>query len=387
MKWGIDMLWIFLIIILLLLIWIDFLIGNYLVSIHNKSQHIRSRADKVDVFTTGDALFDAMLTDIENARHSIDIQFFIIRNDRISNQFYSLLANKQADGVQVRFMADWAGSIAFRSKWVSDKFPFLKTNKPRIPLFYRIQQRNHRKLMIIDEQISYIGGFNLGDDYLGKNIELGNWRDYHLRLEGEISEVFQQCFAIDWGEKIEQKRTHDGDLQILSTEGNVLEKEIVRFIKESSESIEIGSPYFIPTKKMELALHHAIKRGVKITILFPDKADHILTKAAALPYLEKMQHAGASIYLYTDGFFHGKVLFFDGKMCDFGTANFDRRSVELNQEINIIATNSHPLYDKMRTAFDADIQSSKKMSEHWIKHQPMYLKLLAKVVVPIRKLL
>lgn len=249
-----------------------------------------------------------MLTDMEKARNSIDLQFFIIRNDRIGNQFYSLLDKKQQEGVKVRVMTDWVGSFRFRGKWLKDKVLFRKSNPPIFPFFYHLQQRNHRKVLMIDEAISYVGGFNLGNEYVGKDNKLGMWRDYHLRFTGAITHVLKESFDIDWGEEIQRITVNDlkdaPDIRVLATEGNALEQEIITFISQSSKSIEIGSPpYFVPTKKIDLALMDALQRGVKVTIVFPDKADHLLTKATALSYLKKMKKSGAAIYLYKDGFF------------------------------------------------------------------------------------
>jgi cardiolipin synthase A/B len=376
------MLWIIFFFILLLII--DFQLGRFLVSHRNKSQNWRTTTKEVELFADGNSLFEAMLSDIEKATESIDMQFFIIRNDRISNQFYTLLARKHAEGVRVRLLADWVGSFNFRKKWLDQKFFMRKMNPPRFPFFYHLQQRNHRKVLVIDQKISYIGGFNLGNEYVGKDVKLGRWRDYHLRMAGGISEVLQNSFAIDWGETNTSQNAQTGDVQVLATEGDVLEKALLAYIKKANRSIEIGSPYFVPTRQLAKALIAALVRGVEVTILIPEKADHIVAKAAALPYLRKLKEHGATIHLYVDGFFHAKVIFFDRKTCDVGTANFDRRSLQLNQELNLIISHEHPIYQKMRKAYDADISNSKLMTDTWLTHQPLYLRILSWVSIPFR---
>ncbi|WP_058308724.1 phospholipase D-like domain-containing protein [Gracilibacillus massiliensis] len=381
----------FIIIGIILLLIIDFQIGKWLIAKRNKSNTWLTNTDQVDVFTSGDRLFEQMLIDIEAAKYSIDMQFFIIRNDRISNQIYSLLVRKQNEGVKVRVMADWVGSLRFRNKWLKDKVSFRKMNRPTFPFFYHLQQRNHRKVLIVDENVSYIGGFNLGDEYVGKDKKLGRWQDYHLRLTGDIIEVLQSSFNLDWDSQAQTLDRTDtqknADVKVLSTEGNVLEDEILRLISQTKESIEIGSPYFIPTRKIEKALIVALKRGVTLTVVVPDKADHLLTKASALAYFKKMKKYGADIYLYKDGFFHGKVLFFDQAICDFGTANFDRRSLSLNQELNIIVMKEHAIFHEMQSIFRKDLSISKKMTDGWIKHQPVLLRLLMWLTMPFRSLL
>ncbi|WP_066188141.1 MULTISPECIES: phospholipase D-like domain-containing protein [Gracilibacillus] len=379
------MLWILL---LLLLIWLDFQLGKRLAAGQNHSKSWQTSIKDVEVFTTGNNLFKAICADIEQAKHTIDIQFFIIRNDRLSNQVYSLLARKQAEGVKVRFLTDWGGSIRFRKKWLQDKFAFQKRNGPAFPLFYHLQRRNHRKVLVVDGQIGYAGGFNLGDEYLGKDLALGKWRDYHIRVTGDIVDVLQESFLNDWKKDSEHAMVSDhGDIEVLASESTTLEQLLLHYIENSEHSIDIGSPYFIPSRMIEKALTTALQRGVQLTILIPDKADHPLTKAAALPYLRRMAQQGAIIRLYKDGFFHGKVIFIDEQFCLTGTANFDRRSWQLNQELNIIAPSTSSLYDKLYHAFWQDVLISKSLTKGWLKHQPLYLRLLAWLTVPIRGLL
>ncbi|SFM17376.1 cardiolipin synthase [Gracilibacillus orientalis] len=376
------MLWIIILFILLLII--DFQLGRFLVSKRNKSQSWRTTTEEVEMFADGNPLFEAMLSDIEKAKESIDIQFFIIRNDRISNQFYTLLARKHAEGVQVRLLADWVGSFKFRKKWLNQKFFMDKMNPPRFPFFYHFQQRSHRKVLVIDQKISYFGGFNLGNEYVGKDVKLGRWRDYHYRMVGKIGEVMQESFTNDWGIANNRPIPQIGDIRVLATEGDVLEKEMLDYIKKAKESIEIGSPYFIPTQKLAQALLDALAKDVDVTIMIPDKSDHVVAKAAALPYLRKLKEHGATIYLYVDGFFHAKVLFFDRKICDTGTANFDRRSLQLNQELNLFVGHEHPIYKKTRKTFDTDISTCKKMTDTWLNHQPLYIRILSWISIPFR---
>ncbi|MDX8045035.1 phospholipase D-like domain-containing protein [Gracilibacillus sp. S3-1-1] len=382
---GLTMVWFLCLVLFILLIILDYQIGRYLYTRYNNSQHYAASIDKVEVYAQGEELFRAMKDDIKKAKQSIDMQFFTIRNDKMSNEIYQLLIEKQLEGIRVRLLTDWAGSIKFRSKWLQQKLQMKKTNIPRLPFFYHMQQRNHRKVLVIDQCISYMGGFNLGDEYIGKDPQLGKWRDYHLRMTGTISNVLQDCFDNDWGEV--SKVTTSGDVKVLSTEGHMLEEELLPYIKEAKQSIEIGSPYFVPTKRLDEALEDALNRGVKVTILYPAKTDHLIAKAAALPYLKKMKEAGATIYLYHNGFFHGKVFFFDQKICDVGTANFDRRSMQLNQELNLLVTNDHPMYQKLRKTFDIDLRDSHEMSLKWVKHQPMHMKLLSVVSIFFRGLI
>ncbi|SER88440.1 cardiolipin synthase [Gracilibacillus ureilyticus] len=384
------MLYIFGLLIVIIVIILDYQLGKQIAKKKNQSKKWTTSSDNVDVFADGQQLFDQMFEDIQQARQSIDIQFYIIRNDKISNQLYSLLIKKQAEGVKVRLLTDWAGSILFKKKWMKQQFELKKTNVPKFPFFYHLQQRNHRKVMIIDEKIAYAGGFNLGDEYVGKDIKLGKWRDYHVRITGAVVGILHHTFLNDWNGSRTVLKTEmiDGDrVDVYTTEAGVLEGNIIEMFNSASHSIEIGSPYFIPTRKVLSALLEARKRGVSITFLLPEKGDHLLTKAGAMPFLEIIHHHGVDIYLYMDGFFHGKVFFIDQKICDVGTSNFDQRSFLLNQEINLVIDNSHPLYSKMRSLYEKDLAESKEFTLQWKRQQPLWMKMITFFTTFIRPFL
>lgn len=367
------------IIALLILFYLDYQLGVYLTKKTNKSEQWLSYSDHISIYTDGTSLYEQLCKDIEHAKHSIDIQFYIIRQDKISNRLYALLSQKQDEGVEVRFLTDWVGSFFFRKKWLQDRFAFKKANRPKAPFFYHLQKRNHRKVVVIDKEIAYCGGFNLGDEYLGRDLHLGKWRDYHVRLTGDVAYLFHHVFTEDWNKSkvVIPSPTLEGDLiRIVRNEGGSLEESIVHLIRRATNQIEIGSPYFIPTKRVLTELFHALDRGVHVKIVIPEKADHLLTKAGALSFLTKMNNKGAQIFLYMDGFFHGKVLFIDDHFCDIGTSNFDQRSFRLNEELNMIVDNSHPIYQKMREVYDADLVQCKEMTEQWIRHQPLWMRLL-----------
>ncbi|WP_163539940.1 phospholipase D-like domain-containing protein [Gracilibacillus sp. YIM 98692] len=385
------------IILIILLLYIDYQVGRWLVHRADKSKIYTSMSEDIKAFRSGDALFNQISKDIEQAQTSIDIQFFIIRNDKISRQIYQQLQRKQEEGVKVRLLTDWVGSFGFRKKWAGS-IPVVKANKPKTPFFFYLLQRNHRKTLVIDQDICYFGGFNLGDEYLGKDDKLGKWRDYHVRMTGSATEVFQSLFTMDWMEakgikrmppvpEASKKGDHLNSVQILATEGDILQRETIRLIESAKHSIKIASPYFIPTKKVWNTLICAMDRGVEVTIMIPEKADHLITKAAALPYLKKIHLYGAKVFLYTDGFFHGKVIFIDDLVCDIGTANFDQRSFCLNKECNVIVDKSHPLFEEMIELFDRDIKNSKKLTYTWLKLQPLYMKTLSIISIPLRPFL
>ncbi|ENH96154.1 phospholipase D/transphosphatidylase [Gracilibacillus halophilus YIM-C55.5] len=387
------------IVFLIIFIYIDFRLGMLLYRKRDRSFIATSDHSDVTLYASGEPLFRQMKRDLRKANQTIDMQFYTIRNDKISQQLYQVLDEKHKEGITIRMLVDWAGSFSFSKKWVNDRFTLKKTNQPSFPWLFSLQQRNHRKLTIIDDDISYLGGFNVGDEYIDKDNKLGTWRDYHLRIRGPLTQHLQHSFYRDWKEANEQQHATDihqqlqtclyqeDPLIVLSTDGHQLEEAFLILLQQANDSIVIGSPYFIPTKRVLQALFSAIHRGVAVTVIIPEKGDHLLTKAGAFPFLQQMLDVGADVYLYLKGFFHGKVCMIDDKFCDIGTANFDQRSLLLNQEINLIVKRSHPLFADIERVIKHDMANSKRLTNQWLKQQPLFMKLLSKLTALFRPLL
>ena len=223
---------------------------------------------------------------------------------------------------------------------------FAFSNRIKLPfLFYSSQVRNHRKISIIDGKIGYLGGFNIGKEYIDQDPKLSPWRDYHLKITGESVPFLQREFLIDWNEYASANVEVDsvyvpvqlkGSVphQFVPTEAGFLEEKYLHFIQNAKKSIIIGTPYFIPSKKLINELIRSAKRGIKITIVVPYITDHMLVQEASYRYLRLMLKAGAQVFQYRNGFYHAKSIIIDDNLCDIGTANFDKRSFFLNKEIN-----------------------------------------------------
>ncbi len=347
-------------------------------------------------YQLGSTLFNDMMQDIKNAKHEILVEFFIIKNDDFSNKLLDLLQEKAREGIIVRILLDRVGGFRFtykkRSILKKAGIHFAFSEKPGFPyLFYRLNRRNHRKITVMDGKIAYVGGFNIGDEYLGKKVKFSNWRDYHLRLTGQITQDIQALFQKDWERAKDKITVYHADLspkskevQSIATDGFGLEEIFIQFINSAEKEILIGSPYFIPTKSLLHALHRAIERGVSVKLLVPMKADHPFVKEGGIPFLFKMKEYGAEVKLFDQGFYHGKLFLLDHKICDIGTANFDYRSFYWNKEINII------LYDKsfieeVRTAYLKDFQESIDVNEQWYNQLNWWTKMkmgIARVLRP-----
>jgi len=303
-----------------------------------------------DIFTHGKKLFADYFHELRNADKHIHVLFYIVKDDAISQKFFSILKEKARAGVEVRLLVDRLGSWKVKKAVIQSlreagvRFAF--SNHIKLPfLFYSSQVRNHRKITIIDGKIGYLGGFNIGKEYIDEEPSLGIWRDYHLKITGRSVNFLQTEFLIDWheyaGEDIMDHSAYfpvltDGQVRhrFVPTEAQQLEQNYLTLIHQADNSIIIGSPYFIPCQKILAALLAALKRGVHLSVIVPYAADHPLVQEGSFRYLRKLIRAGANIYQYKKGFYHAKTLMIDDKICDIGTANFDKRSMYLNKEIN-----------------------------------------------------
>jgi len=242
---------------------------------------------------------------------------------------------------------------------------------------FKLNFRNHRKLAIIDGKIGYIGGFNIGDEYLGKNHKFGYWRDTHLRIYGNAVRNLQTRFILDWNQASRNDILYEDRYYIGAPAGEVgvqivssgpdsdweqIKYGYIKMILSAKEFIYIQTPYFIPDDSLMDALRIAALSGVRIKIMIPNKPDHPFVYWATLSYSGELLHAGAEIYIYQNGFLHAKTIIVDGKISSVGTANIDVRSFRLNFEVNAF------LYDKdiarkLVDEFQHDISLSTQMTD------------------------
>ena len=285
--------------------------------------------------------------------------------------------------MKVRILYDDLGSRGLRIKHFRDLIAvggeveaFFPSRFPIIN--YRINYRNHRKLVIIDGKIGYIGGFNVGDEYLGKNKKFGYWRDTHLRIIGSSVHAIQTRFILDWNQASDRndiayspelfpKTESKGDisLQIVSSgpdsEWEHIKYGYIKMISYARESIFIQTPYFIPDASLLDALRIASLTGKDVRIMIPNKPDHPFVYWATYFYVGEMLNAGARVYIYDNGFIHAKTIIVDGKLASVGTANIDVRSFKLNFEVNAF------LYDEgistsLTDSFYKDMDVSRELT-------------------------
>ncbi|MCF6138943.1 cardiolipin synthase [Pseudalkalibacillus berkeleyi] len=328
-----------------------------------------------DFYSEGTTFFKQLFEDLKRAESFIYVQFYIVRDDPIGQELFQILKKKASEGVTVFLVVDAVGSHQLPKKVVehlrTSGVQVYEIEKPKFPFFfYSLNRRNHRKISVIDGHYAYIGGYNVGVEYLGKDPKFGHWRDYHLRLHGKVVAHFHKL--IHWELQQATKQTVElsfpevqdqgtDDFGLLATNGEHIEDFFLKKISEAKQSIFIGSPYFIPGRKITQALKAACQNGVKVQILIPLRADHPFVKEAAIPFLLPLLHAGAEIYRYYPGFYHAKVFMIDKRFCDIGTANFDKRSFYLNNEVNCLFT-SEKLIESIRKVVDFDLRQSEQLT-------------------------
>ena len=347
---------------------------------HNDA--IYSQNNKVDLFTDGTKKFTALISDLEQAKDHIHLLYYIVRNDQLGTKIADVLIKKAKEGIQIRLLYDDMGSRSLSRKFIRrlqqaniQVEAFFPPKIPKINL--KINFRNHRKLAIIDGRIGYIGGFNIGDEYLGKSEKFGFWRDTHLRVYGDAVQTMQTRFILDWNQassnRIHYEKRYfiggnagDVGIQIVSSgpdsDWEQIKYGYIKMILNAKDYVYIQTPYFIPDESLMDALRIAALSGVKIKIMIPNKPDHMFVYWATLSYVGELLHEGAEIYLYQNGFLHAKTIVVDGKLSSVGTANIDVRSFRLNFEVNAF------LYDidianKLVAVFQRDINMSTQMTK------------------------
>jgi cardiolipin synthase len=344
--------------------------------------------NKVDLLNNGDEKFPLLIDCIKNAKKFIHIQYYIFQDDNLGTQILNLLVEKAKEGIEVKLLYDGMGCIRNKKHFfdpltsaggeVNCFFP------PFVPYInVRINYRNHRKICVIDGEHGFVGGLNIGDEYLGLDKKFGFWRDTHLHLQGDSVNYLEVRFLMDWrfaSEKdffMEEKYfprkqyRYNTAVQIISSgpdsEWCTIRNTYLKLINKAENSIYIETPYFIPDDSILTALKIACLSGVDIKIIIPCKPDHPFIYWASKSYIWELVECGVKCYTYDNGFIHSKMVSIDGKMCTIGTANMDMRSFNLNFEVNAI------IYDKKTTAevdrsFEADILKSTLLTaEHYAK--------------------
>lgn len=368
---------------------------------------VLTQDNAVRIFNDGREKFNSLIADMENAKDHIHIQYYIFRLDELGTRIMDVLTAKAQQGVKVRLMYDDMGSRSLNKRHFRE---FVKaggeveTFFPSVwPLINpRLNYRNHRKIVVIDGRVGYIGGFNVGDEYLGLHRKFGYWRDTHLRVEGSALHPLQTRFILDWNQAssrhdIEYDEIYfpaipkkgNTTMQIVSSgpdeEWEQIKDGYLKLINSAKEYIYIQTPYFIPDPSFYDAIRIATLSGIDVRIMIPNKPDHPFVYWATYSYAGQLLKAGARVFIYDNGFLHTKMIVIDDKASTVGTANIDVRSFKLNFEVNAFIYDSIVSQD-LANLFYQDMELSDELTyENYLERTRMIKtkESIARLLAPI----
>ncbi|MBU6958270.1 cardiolipin synthase [Pseudomonas sp. CVAP len=314
--------------------------------------------NQVRLLINGQATFDAIFEAIRAAREAVLIQFFIVHDDQLGRRLQTLLMEKSAEGVAIYLLYDRIGSHSLPHSYVQP----LRDAGVQVEAFatrsgwlnrFQVNFRNHRKIVVVDGVQGFVGGHNVGDEYMGQKPPLAPWRDTHVAVSGPVVACMQESFAEDWfwaSRKLPplilpQSYPDDGVLCQLLASGPADPYEtcslfFVEAIHSATERVWITSPYFIPDEAVFAALRLAVLRGVDVRLLLPSRPDHRIVYAASSLYAFEAVRAGVRVFRYQPGFLHQKVVLIDSEITAIGSANLDNRSFRLNFEVMLLTVDS-----------------------------------------------
>lgn len=351
----------------------------------------------------GETKFPEVLEAMRQAEHHIHVEYYIYEDDEIGRAIEQILIEKSKSGVEVRFIYDDFGSASIRKTLAKrlrengvKAFPFYKIKL--IKLASRVNYRNHRKIIVIDGRISFVGGINVSDKY--SNASVGNelyWRDTHLKIEGDATSILQHTFIGDWNYCSDEKltinelyfpkpelvETQTKNIQIVSSgpdsDRPSIYYAIVKSIQAAKKEIFLTSPYLIPGETIIDAMKMASLSGVDVKLLVPGISDSFLVNSAAKSYYTELLTAGVKIYLYRKGFVHAKTLVADRCLAMVGTANLDYRSFDLNFEVNAVVYDEE-IANELADNFHLDLQNAEQIEiKAWL-NRPKHIQLIEKIV-------
>jgi len=320
----------------------------------SNSNAILTSNNEIQVLRNGEETFPEIFRTIENARHHVHLEYYIIEDDRIGNYLRELLISKATEGVEVRLIFDDVGSWELKKKFIRSMSDagvmvdcFMKVRFPM--LTSRVNYRNHRKILVVDGETAFVGGLNFADRYQDGVPGIGPWRDTHLKVTGGGATALQIIFMADWyfvskeilkgNEYFRPFVPGNGKLVQMTASGPDSDWESISqayfsAIATATDYVYISTPYLMPTGDIVTALKTSALGGVDVRIIVPGLSDAITPKWGTNSYIEELVESGVKVYFYKAGFTHSKVIIADGIFSSVGTANLDFRSLETNFEVN-----------------------------------------------------
>lgn len=371
----------------------------------NNDDAILTFDNNVEIFTEGSKLFDNIIKNINQAKKSVNIEFYTFYDDSLGNRVLNALVSAAKRGVDVRVLYDASGSRGTKPKFFDPlrKFggqaqPFISNSGNHRFTTPRLNYHLHRKLVIIDHKFGYIGGFNIGDQYIDKSEKFHHWRDTHLRVVGQAAIMMEVRFTMDWNTTC--RKTHlpkydimqeiksfklkmpDNDsthvpMQIVSSgpdsDNFAIRRGYEEIIAQAEKYVYIQTPYLIPGDPMLESLVIAAKSGVDVRVMVPCMPDHVFVYRATEYYSKYLTSQGVKVYKYNNGFIHAKTMVSGSNIASVGSANQDFRSYKLNFEVNAFTYNKE-LTQKLKKIFEDDIKNSTLMTNEYFSKQSNWRK-------------
>ena len=359
----------------------------------NNSQAILTTGNSVKILNNGKKTLQAILGAIAKARHHIHLEYYIIDNDEVGCALKALLIQKRSEGVEVRVIVDDVGSWSLSNGYINElkaagvKFvSFMEVRYPR--LTWKVNYRNHRKIVVVDGDIGFTGGINMADRYIKGNPKLGEWRDTHLQLEGDAVAALQTVFAADWYFMTGENLSGDKFFKPLSdlpgvpvqisasgpdSDWDSIGQAYFAAIAGARREVYIVTPYLMPPPSIVTALKTAALGGIDVRIIIPERSDAKIPKWCSFSYIEELLEAGVRIFLYQKGFIHTKLLLVDGFFASLGSANLDFRSLETNFEVNAFIYHEKVASELLKY-FRVDLRNSREVYLNQWRKRSWYMK-------------
>ncbi len=360
--------------------------------------------NEIRILKNGEEKFPCLLEQLEQAKKFIYLLYYIIEEDAIGYKIFDILKKKAGEGLVINVLYDDVGSFIEKKSKAEMKHAGIQIY-PYMPVFfsrfaYKANYRNHRKIVVIDGEVGFVGGINIADRYINPNKEGLYWRDTHLMIRGEAVTDLQFLFINDWfyatGKKIEPMLDLNFDpireetnTAILGSDFGATYQSIMEayfgIISNAKEEILLSTPYFLPTEIILDALIIAAKSGIKIKLLIPRKPDMRTAFYASQSYLMELLQSGVEVFCYTKGMMHAKTMIIDNLYSTVGSTNLDQRSFSLNSEVNAFFIDE-TMAENLKRQFEEDLKDSCPLLLNSLKNRPWYKKAissLARLFAPI----
>lgn len=375
--------------------------------LEEKNERLSKKAvvggNQFEVLTDGEETFSAIFAALTEAKDHIHLFYFIIKEDELADKLRKILITKASEGVKVRFGVDGLGSVKLSDAYLDS----LKAAQVEVEIFNPIESfyhiaranwRNHRKVIVIDGAIGFVGGLNIGNEYLGITPKFSHWRDTHLQITGPLVTQLQESFLYDWlymknsagSANAFMVESYFPTIEAGRDEGQVIyggpydQERVVRdvlfnLIDSAENKISIASPYFVPDDELLALLRRAARNGIDVEIIIPGKGDRKLSYYGNDFYLEDLISAGIHVYKYDDtAFLHCKVMIIDEKVATIGSTNFDIRSFDINHEVSAILYSGQAI-QKLADDFKKDRTNAKQITALELAQRSTWKKIKGKL--------